>query len=44
MSPRLLNIYDLKTYLEAIENPDVIPLQVGTLEIDEKGQKIFKTL
>ena len=44
MSPRLLNIYDQKTYIEAIENPDIIPLQVGTLEIDEKGQKIFKTL
>jgi len=44
MSPKLLNIYDKKSYLQALENPDMIPVQIGTLEINEKGQQIFKPL
>jgi hypothetical protein len=42
ISPKKLNIYDKKSYLDALENPDVIPLQIGTLEINEKGQEVFK--
>ena len=44
MSRNLLNIYDKKSYLNALENSDIIPLQIGTLEINEKGDKVFKQL
>jgi hypothetical protein len=44
MSPKLLNIYDEKSYLQALENPDVTPVQIGTLEINNKGEQIFKQL
>jgi len=44
MSQQLLNIYDKKSYLQALENPDMIPVQIGTLEINEKGQQVFKPL
>jgi hypothetical protein len=44
ISPKQLNIYDKKSYLQALENPDVIPVQVGTLEINEKGQQVFSTI
>jgi hypothetical protein len=44
MSPKLLNIYNEKSYLEAVKNPDVTPVQIGTLEINDKGEQIFKQL
>ena len=44
ISPKLLNIYDKKSYLEALENPDINPVQIGTLEITDKGDQVFKQL
>ena len=44
MSPKLLNIYDEKSYLQALENSEINPLQIGTLEINDKGEQIFKQL
>ena len=44
ISPKLLNIYNKKSYLDALENPDVNPVQIGTLEINDKGDKVFKQL
>jgi hypothetical protein len=44
ISPRQLNIYDKKSYLGALENGDIIPVQIGTLEINEKGEQVFKQL
>jgi hypothetical protein len=44
MSPKLLNIYDEKSYLQALENPEINPLQIGTLEINDRGEQIFKPL
>jgi hypothetical protein len=44
MSPRQLNIYDKNSYLQALENGDIIPVQIGTLEINEKGEQVFKQL
>ena len=43
VSDKMLYIYDKDSYLKAMTNPEVIPLQIGTLEINEKGQKVFKT-
>uniref|UniRef100_A0A6C0EQ96 Helicase ATP-binding domain-containing protein n=1 Tax=viral metagenome TaxID=1070528 RepID=A0A6C0EQ96_9ZZZZ len=42
MSKTLLNIYDKASYQAAITNSDIIPLQIGTLEINDKGQQVFK--
>ena len=44
MSKTLLNIYDKASYEAAISNSDVIPLQIGTLEINDKGQQVFKLI
>ena len=44
ISPRQLNIYDKNSYLQALENGDIIPVQIGTLEINEKGEQVFKQL
>ena len=41
ISPKKLNIYDKKSYLQALENTDVNPVQVGILEINEKGEQVF---
>lgn len=43
MNETLYNIYDLKSY-EAAQESGVNPLLIGTLEIDAKGKKVFKTL
>ena len=44
MSTKLLNIYDLKSYKEALNNPDINPIQIGTYEVDENGNNIFTTV
>ena len=44
MSKNLMNIYDRASYEEALRVEGVQPVQIGTLEINEKGQRIFKTL
>jgi hypothetical protein len=44
MSNTLLNIYDKESYMIALKDPDVIPVQIGTLEINEKGEQVFKPL
>jgi len=43
ISPKQLNIYDKKSYLQALENPEQMPVQVGILEINEKGEQVFST-
>jgi len=44
ISPKQLNIYDKNSYLQALEDPEVMPVQIGTLEINEKDEKVFKQL
>ena len=44
VSPKILNIYDKNSYLEAMKNPGVDPVLIGTYEINEKGQQVFKQL
>ena len=44
ISPTKLNIYDKNSYLEALENAEIMPVQIGTLEINEKGEKVFRQL
>ena len=44
ISPTVLNIYDLKSYEAALQDPTIIPLQVGSLEKNERGEDVFKAL
>ena len=40
----LLNIYDLDSYKEALENKGFNPIQIGTYEIHENGKQVFKQI
>jgi hypothetical protein len=44
MSKDVLNIYDKSSYEGAMKNSSVIPLQIGTVEINERGEKVFRQL
>jgi hypothetical protein len=44
MNANLLNIYDVDSYEAALKDPTIIPLQIGTLETNQKGEKVFKQL
>lgn len=44
INPNVLNIYDQKSYMAALDDPSIIPLQVGTLEKNDRGENVFKAL
>ncbi len=44
INENVLNIYDKKSYEGALKDPTIIPLQVGTLEKNERGQNVFKAI
>ena len=45
MTDTLYEIYDLESYKRAVENPNVIPVQIGTLELDKiTGKSDFKKI
>ena len=44
ISKSLLNIYDKNSYEAALQDPTIVPLQIGTLEINERGEQVFKQL
>jgi len=44
INPKLYNIYDYDSYMTTVSSGKGDPRLVGTLEINEKGQKSFKTL
>jgi hypothetical protein len=44
MSKTLLNIYDKVSYEAALKDSSIIPLQIGTLEKNDRGQDVFKQL
>ena len=44
MSKKMLNIYDKASYDSALKDPSIIPLQIGTLETNDKGEQVFKQL
>jgi hypothetical protein len=39
MTDTLYEIYDLESYKRAVENPNVVPVQIGTLDIDKTGAR-----
>jgi hypothetical protein len=44
ISKNILNIYDKDSYEAALKDSSLIPLQIGTLEINDKGEQVFKQL
>jgi len=44
INKKILNIYDKSSYESALKDPSIIPLQVGTLETNERGEKVFKAI
>ena len=44
INPNIINIYDRKSYEAALSDPSIVPLQIGTLETNERGEKVFKQL
>lgn len=44
ISTKLLNIYDKQSYLNALETPGIMPVQIGTLEVNERGEQVFKQI
>jgi hypothetical protein len=44
ISDKVLNIYDLKSYEAALRDPNIVPIQVGTYETNERGEKVFRQL
>jgi hypothetical protein len=44
INDKTLNIYDKKSYENALTDPSIIPLQIGTLEKNERGENVFKQL
>jgi hypothetical protein len=44
ISNTILNIYDKKSYENALTDPTIVPVQIGTLETNERGEKVFKQI
>lgn len=44
MSDKVLNIYDFKSYEAALTDPTIVPVQVGTYETNERGERVFKQI
>jgi hypothetical protein len=43
-SKSVLDLYDKQIYLNALKDPAIMPLKVGTYEINERGEKVLKLL
>jgi hypothetical protein len=44
VSKDVIDLYDKEIYLRALEDSSVQPLKVGTYEINERGEKVFKLI
>ena len=44
VSKNVLDLYDKKIYMNALNDPDIIPLKIGTYEINENGERVIKLL
>jgi len=42
LNKQVLELYDYKSYKEAEKNPDVMPVIVGTYEVNENKQAVLK--
>lgn len=44
VSDNVLNIYDFKSYEAALSDPTIVPVQIGTYETNERGERVFKQI
>jgi hypothetical protein len=44
VSKNVLDLYDKKIYMNALNDPTIIPLKIGTYEINENGDRVIKLL
>ena len=44
INSNVLNIYNKKSYEDALTDPTIVPVQIGTLEKNERGEQVFKQL
>jgi hypothetical protein len=44
MTSKVLNIYDKTSYEAALKDSSIVPLQIGTLEKNDRGEDVFKQL
>ena len=44
INSKVLNIYDKASYEAALKDSSIIPLQIGTLEKNQRGEDVFKQL
>ena len=44
ISKDVMDLYDKSIYKRALEDPSIIPLKVGTYEMNERGEKVLKLL
>ena len=44
MSKDVLDLYDKQTYMNALKDPSIVPLKVGSYETNEQGEKVLKLI
>jgi hypothetical protein len=44
MSKDVLDLYDKKTYMDALKDPSIVPLKVGSYELNEQGEHVLKLI
>lgn len=44
INAKTLYIYDKDSYEAALQNAQIVPLQIGTLEVNDKGEQVFKAI
>jgi hypothetical protein len=44
MSKDVLDLYDKQTYMNALKDPSIAPLKVGSYEVNEHGEKVLKLI
>ena len=44
LNKQVLELYDYKTYKEAEKNPDIMPVMVGTYEVNDQKQAVLKLI
>jgi hypothetical protein len=42
MGNDVFDLYDKQTYINALEDPSIAPLKVGTYEVNENGERVLK--
>ena len=44
VSNNVFDLYDKNIYLNALKDPNIVPLKIGTYEVNEQGERVLKLL